>query len=103
MTSAAGLGELPEWNLADLYAAPDAPEVVRDLEAAAAEAKRIKAAYQGKLVALGGDGGALFEALTAYERLSDVLGKLGSYAGLLYAADQSDPARANSTATSPSG
>ena len=94
MTSAAGLGDLPEWNLADLYAAPDAPEVARDLTAAAAEAKRIKAAYQGKLVALGSEGQALFEAVTAYERLSDTLGKLGSYAGLLYAADQSDPARA---------
>jgi oligoendopeptidase F len=94
MSSAAGLGELPVWNLADLYAAPDAPEVARDLDAAAAEAKRIKGAYQGRLVAIGSDGAALAEALKCYERLSDTMGKLGSYAGLLYAADQSDPARA---------
>ena len=26
-----GLGPLPEWDLTDLYAAPDAPELARDL------------------------------------------------------------------------
>ena len=29
--SAGGLGKLPDWNLGDLYAAPDAPEVARDM------------------------------------------------------------------------
>jgi len=27
------LGQLPEWDLSDLYPAPDAPELTRDLEA----------------------------------------------------------------------
>jgi oligoendopeptidase F len=31
------LGVLPEWNLADLYPAMDAPELKRDLERGAAE------------------------------------------------------------------
>lgn len=92
--AAADLGPMPEWDLADLYAAHDAPEVARDLDAAAAEAKRIKAAYQGKLQDLGPDGAALADAVKAYERLSDLLGKLGSYAGLLYAGNQADPQRA---------
>ena len=35
---------------------------------------------------------ALAEAVKAYEALSDVMGKLGSYAGLLYTADTNDPA-----------
>ena len=26
------LGALPEWDLGDLYAAPDAPEIARDLD-----------------------------------------------------------------------
>ena len=30
--SGAGLGALPEWDLSDLYPAPDAPEVARDLD-----------------------------------------------------------------------
>ncbi len=90
----ADLGPMPEWNLDDLYAAPDAPDVARDLAAAGAEARRIKAAYQGKLAALGADGTQLAEAIAAYDRLSDLVGRLGSYAGLLYAANTSDPARA---------
>jgi oligoendopeptidase F len=94
LEGAAQLGAMPEWDLADLYASPDAPEVARDLSAGAAEARRIKDAYQGKLVAIASDGARLAEAVGAYERLADVLGKLASYAGLLYSANQADPARA---------
>ena len=90
----ADLGQMPEWNLADLYAAPDAPEVQRDIAAAMEEAVRIKAAYQGKLVGLAGDGARIAEAIIAYEKLSDLMGRLGSYAGLRYAGNQADPARA---------
>jgi oligoendopeptidase F len=93
-SAAAGLEQMPEWNLADLYSGTDAPEVARDLAAAAAEAARIKAEYQGKLVSFGADGAKLAEAVVAYENLSDLMGRLGSYAGLLYAGNQADPARA---------
>ena len=72
--------------------APESQAVQDDLEKAAAEAQRIKQSYQGKLAALAADGAALAEAIAAYESLSDTIGKLGSYAGLLYAADTSDPA-----------
>lgn len=88
------LGPMPEWDLSDLYIAMDAAEVARDLGSAATEARRMKDAYQGKLAALASDAKKLAEALTAYEELSDLMGKLGSYAGLLYAANQTEPARA---------
>jgi oligoendopeptidase F len=88
------LGPIPEWNLSDLYAGTDDPAIARDIERSTAEASRIKQIYQGKLASLASDGAALAEAIAAYERLSDALGKLGSYAGLLYAANQTDPARA---------
>ncbi len=52
-SEARDLGMLPEWNLSDLYAAPDAPEVARDLERAGEDARRIRDTYQGKLVAIG--------------------------------------------------
>ena len=61
--AAKDLGAMPEWNLADLYAKPDAPEIARDLERARVEATRIKEATQGKLVAMAGDGGKLAEAV----------------------------------------
>ncbi|MFZ4808714.1 MAG: M3 family oligoendopeptidase, partial [Hyphomicrobiaceae bacterium] len=88
------LGAMPEWNLDDLYTAPDAPEWVRDVARATAEAKRIKAEYQGRLVELAAKPETLAKAVSAYEELSDLLGRLGSYAGLRYTGDQTDPARA---------
>jgi oligoendopeptidase F len=93
-TEAPDLGPVPEWDLSDLYKGTDDPAVARDLERGAAEAKRIKESYQGKLAGLASDGAALADAIGAYEQLADLMGKLGSYAGLLYAANQTDPARA---------
>jgi oligoendopeptidase F len=92
--AAADLGPMPVWNLGDLYPSPTSAEFQRDLDKAAADAKRIAERYKGKLAGLGKDGGALAEAIKAYEALSDVMGRLGSYAGLLYAADTADPAKA---------
>jgi oligoendopeptidase F len=93
-TKAPRLGAMPEWDLSDLYKAPDAPEVQRDLKAAAKEAARIKTAYQGRLGDLAKDGGKLAGAIKDYEKLSDLVGKLGSYSGLYYVLDQTDPVRA---------
>ena len=88
------LGTLPEWNLDDLYTSPDAPELKRDLELGAQRASALKERYQGKLAGLGRDGAAIAEAVMAYEDLSDLLGKIGSYSGLYYVGDQADPERA---------
>ncbi len=93
-SAASDLGALPEWNLDDLYTGPDAPELKRDLEKGAMLATEMKARYQGKLSDIGRDGRKLAEAVKAYEDLSDLLGKLGSYSGLYYVGDQSDPKRA---------
>jgi len=93
-SAAAELGQLPEWSLADLYAGPTAPEIARDLEDAAAQARRIKDTYHGKLVELARDGAVLGLAIEEFERLVELMGRLGSFAGLYYAADQSDPQRA---------
>jgi oligoendopeptidase F len=93
-TKKAKLGAMPEWDLSDLYEAPDAPGIQRDLKAAAKEAARIKSEYQGRLADLAKDGGELAGAIKDYEKLSDLVGKLGSYAGLYYVLDQTDPARA---------
>src|SRR5262245_48730977 len=88
------LGPMPVWDLGDLYPSAASKAVQDDLARAAAEAQRIKQDYQGKLAALAGDGAALAAAIAAYESLSDAIGKLGAYAGLLYAADTSDPEKA---------
>jgi oligoendopeptidase F len=92
--SALDPASMPVWDLSDLYASPTAPEVGADLRAAADEAVAFKARYQGKLVGLGRDGAALAEAVQTYEAMSERMGKLGSYAGLLFYGNMSDTDRA---------
>src|SRR5262245_35029548 len=85
------LGPMPVWDLRDLYPGPQSTQIGDDLKTAAAEAKRVKDAYEGRLAALAAEGAPFGAAIAAYEALSDTLGKLGSYAGLLYASDRSNP------------
>ena len=83
-----GLGNLPEWDLNDLYPGSDSPELKGDLERAATAATAFETTYKGKLSGLPGrDLGA---AVAAYEKLQDTLGRIMSYAGLVYAGDQSN-------------
>jgi oligoendopeptidase F len=96
-TSANDLGTLPEWDLSDLYPGIDSSEVARDLERAAADCVAFEQEYRGKLgeLAAGVDGGkALAAAVTRYEAIDDLLGRLVSYASLVYAGDTTDPKRA---------
>jgi len=92
----AKLGKLPEWNLTDLYAGPDAPKLKTDLETSERAADAMQERYAGKLATLldGGKGGAaLAQAVREFEALNDIMGRIVSYASLLYAADTSDPKR----------
>ena len=85
------LGDLPTWNLADLYSSPTGPDLDRDLKRAAAEAESFAKAYEGKIASLSGK--ALGEAVAKYEALQDLMGRIGSYASLYYAQDQADSER----------
>jgi oligoendopeptidase F len=90
----AGLGRLPAWNLADLYPGIDAPEVKRDLDRADAECAAFAEAFKGKLAASAEAGRALVEAVKRYEGIDDLLGRLISFASLVYAENTTDPTRA---------
>ena len=87
----AELGALPEWNLADLYPAPDSSALSRDLERADRDTQSFAAKWQGRLADL--PGAELAAAVADYEALSDLLGRIGSYASLYYVGDTTDPAR----------
>src|SRR4051812_47684727 len=86
------LGALPEWNLSDLYPAMDAPELKRDLAKADADSIAFEQDFKGKLADLTKEG-KLIEAVKRYEALDDLLGRIISYAGLVYAGDNADPAK----------
>jgi oligoendopeptidase F len=91
------LGALPLWRLDDLYQGMDSPRFAADLERASREARQFAETYRGRLRALADsmDGGEkLAAAVRAYEALQDLVGRVMSYASLLYASDTSDPARA---------
>ena len=88
------LGALPVWDLSDLYNGPDDPAIAQDLEQTEKTAKDIRESYQGKLARAASDGAKLGAAISKYEALADKLGKLGSYVGLYYQSDLSDPERA---------
>ncbi len=83
--------DLPEWNLADLYAGPDCSRLAADLARAATEAEAFETTHAGKLATLAP--AALAAAIGAYEAIEETLGRVMSFAQLFYAADQESPAR----------
>lgn len=92
--AATGLGDLPEWDLTDLYPALDAPQVQADLAAALERSRQFEGAYKGHLAGLAAeDKERLLAAIQSYEDLEDLLGKLISFAGLVYAGNTTDPVR----------
>jgi len=91
------LGPLPEWRLDDLYSGMDSPVFAADLQRAAEEAKAFAERYRDKLEEMArgpAAGEKLGQAVRAYEAIQDLVGRIMSYAGLVYAGDTSDPARA---------
>ncbi len=86
------LGPLPDWDLTDLYPAPDAPEYERDLDWVAAEGRAFAAAYEGKLATL--DAAGLLACVRAYEQIDITAGRIMSYAGLRYYQNTMDSDRA---------
>ena len=84
------VGALPEWNLADLYTAPDSPELAADLDKAEREARAFQRRWKGKLAAT--DGKTFGRAIETYEAVSELAARVESYAQLLHASDLNDAA-----------
>jgi oligoendopeptidase F len=90
----AALGDLPGWNLGDLYSGPDAPEFKADLAAARTGAETFETRWKGRIAEAAGSSGddGLGAAIEAYEKLEELMGRIISYAGLAYFTNTSDPA-----------
>jgi oligoendopeptidase F len=89
------LDDLPVWRLDDLYPGLDSPEFAADLARAAQDCRAFAERYRGKLAAQLAEGGeGLTEAIRAYEQIDDLITRIMSYAGLVYAENTVDPARA---------
>lgn len=84
--SAAGsvtpFGDLPEWNLDDLYAGEDAPELKRDLDWLEQACASFASDFEGKLETL--DAKGLLDCVLRNEKINQIAGRIMSYAGLRY-------------------
>ena len=86
--SAAGI----RWDLNDLYAGHDDPRIDATLNECYAKAERFAGRFRPLMQnpeTLTAD--AVLEALKSLETIYEALGRAGSYAGLLYAADTAKP------------
>jgi len=86
-------GNLPVWDLDDLYPGKDSPQFKAALEEAKALAAKFEQDYKGKLVDLTRSGG-LIKAIKDSEVLGDLSGRIGSFSFLQYAQRSTDPDRA---------
>ncbi|SFT67757.1 M3 family oligoendopeptidase [Sedimentitalea nanhaiensis] len=86
------LGNLPEWDLSDLYANEGAPELKRDLDWLEKACADFATDYEGKLADL--DAAGLLDCVLRNERISAVAGRIMSFAGLRYYQRTTDSERA---------
>ncbi|WP_299042852.1 M3 family oligoendopeptidase [uncultured Tateyamaria sp.] len=86
------LGNLPEWNLDDLYTGEDAAELKRDLDWLEDACKSFASDYETKLDQL--DAKGLLDCIQRQERINQVAGRIMSYAGLRYYQLTTDAGRA---------
>ena len=87
-------GLLPEWNLSDLYGGMTSPEFQSDFDSCVEKAQKFERTFKGKLQQIiNRNGDELAQAIANYEILEDELGRIISFAGLIYAGDSADPAK----------
>jgi oligoendopeptidase F len=86
------LGNLPEWDLTDLYPATDSPELTRDMAWLEKECADFAKSYEGKLADL--DAAGLLDAVLRYEKIDIIAGRIMSFAGLRYYQITTDSDRA---------
>ncbi|WP_282021351.1 M3 family oligoendopeptidase [Ruegeria faecimaris] len=86
------LGNLPEWDLTDLYASEDAAELARDLDWLETECAAFAADYEGNLADLDAQG--LLTCVLRNEKINSIAGRIMSFAGLRYYQLTTDAERA---------
>jgi oligoendopeptidase F len=80
------------WDLSDLYAGVDDPNLGRDLDTALKRAQAFEAAYRGKIDVPGGPSAvALLAAVRELEGMSEQMDKPLIYASLVHAAKTDEP------------
>jgi len=87
--AAAGPAAGIRWDLSDLYAGPDDPNIERDLDVALAAARGFAERFRGRIAEL--DAAGLAAALDELERFEEPAHRAAAYAQLLFAGDTAAP------------
>lgn len=77
------------WDLSDLYAGVDDPNIERDIARTNKRADQMVAAYRDKVATLDDEG--LYDAVAEYENITEMAYKLISYANLIWTTDTGNP------------
>jgi len=78
-----------QWDLSDLYESIDDPALEADREKVRDQADQFAAIYKGKIAELDEEG--MKQALQDYEALLETIGKIGSYAHLIWSTNTNKP------------
>ncbi len=89
---AGAFGDLPEWDLTDLYPSEDSAELIRDMDWLETACAEFASDYEGKLADL--DAAGLLAAVQRYEQIDVIAGRIMSFAGLRYYQITTDSDRA---------
>ena len=76
------LGDLPQWDLSDLYVSPEAGELHRDMTWLESECAQFAQDYEGKLTTLSAE--EMLSCVKRNEKISNIAGRIMSFAGLRY-------------------
>ncbi|MCG6883508.1 MAG: M3 family oligoendopeptidase [Silicimonas sp.] len=90
--SAGEFGDLPEWDLSDLYTSPDAPEFKRDMDWLEKACADFAADFEGKLAGLSAE--QMLDCVLRYEKIDMIAGRIMSFIGLRYYQNTTDAERA---------
>lgn len=80
--------QLPSWDLTDLYPSPDCQELKNDLQKAQTLITQFSEKWKGNLSQTSSQ--ELNQALKSYEIINEILGRIRSYAQLIFATDSTN-------------
>lgn len=78
----------PSWDLSDFYASPSDKKIAAEIKKISEEARKFTKEHSGKVTGLSAP--QLFLAIQKFEEISEKIGRISSYAQLLYASDLSN-------------
>lgn len=83
-------GDLPRWDLSALFPGKDSPEFTKALADIDRDVKDFARDWQGKVAKA--DGASLGQAVAQFEKITENIARVETYAGLLRAADSAEDA-----------